>query len=69
MTTSTLAPKPVVTWKAYLALCKLRVVGMIVFTAIIGMFLAMEGLPPLTEAFWGAIGIGLALHRAPELHD
>ena len=26
-------------WKAYLGLCKLRVVGAIVFTAIIGMFL------------------------------
>lgn len=68
MTTTTLAPKPVASWKAYLALCKLRVVGMIVFTAIIGMFLAVEGLPPLAEAFWGALGIGLAAAGAAALN-
>ena len=52
------APLPV--WRAYLGLCKLRVVGAIVFTAVIGMFLAVPGWPPLAETLWGAIGIGLA---------
>lgn len=55
-------------WKAYLGLCKLRVVGAIVFTAIIGMFLAVPGLPPLQETFWGALGIGLAAASAAALN-
>jgi protoheme IX farnesyltransferase len=68
MTTTTLAPKPAVSWRAYLALCKLRVVGAIVFTAVIGMFLAVPGFPPLTESVWGAIGIGLAAASAAALN-
>ncbi len=55
-------------WKAYLGLCKLRVVGAIVFTAIIGMFLAVPDLPPLQETFWGALGIGLAAASAAALN-
>jgi protoheme IX farnesyltransferase len=68
MTTTTLPHKPAVAWKAYLALCKLRVVGMIVFTAVIGMFLAVEGLPPLAESVWGALGIGFAAAGAAALN-
>jgi protoheme IX farnesyltransferase len=68
MTTTTLEPKPAVSWRAYLALCKLRVVGAIVFTAVIGMFLAVPGLPPLAEAVWGALGIGLAAASAAALN-
>lgn len=55
-------------WRAYLGLCKLRVVGAIVFTAVIGMFLAVPGLPPLAEALWGALGIGLAAASAAALN-
>ena len=44
------------------------VVGAIVFTAIIGMFLAVPGLPPLQETFWGALGIGLAAASAAALN-
>ena len=58
----------VATWKIYLGLCKLRVVGAIVFTAVIGMFLAVPGLPPLQETFWGALGIGLAAASAAALN-
>jgi protoheme IX farnesyltransferase len=68
MTTTTLTPKPAVSWRAYLALCKLRVVGAIVFTAVIGMFLAVPGLPPLAESVWGALGIGLAAAGAAALN-
>lgn len=68
MTTTTPDSVPTVTWRAYLALCKLRVVAAIVFTAIIGMFLAVPGLPPLMESFWGAIGIGLAAASAAALN-
>ncbi len=55
-------------WRAYLGLCKLRVVSAIVFTAVIGMFLAVEGLPPLAETLWGALGIGLAAASAAALN-
>lgn len=55
-------------WRTYLALCKLRVVGAIVFTAVIGMFLAVPGLPPFSETAWGAIGIGLAAASAAALN-
>lgn len=68
MTTTTPVSALPVTWRAYLALCKLRVVAAIVFTAIIGMFLAVPGLPPLLESFWGAIGIGLAAASAAALN-
>ena len=65
-TTSTLKHPPL--WKAYLGLCKLRVVGAIVFTAVIGMFLAVPELPPLAETVWGALGIGLAAASAAALN-
>ncbi len=56
------------TWRAYLGLCKLRVVSAIIFTAVIGMFLAVAGLPPLAETLWGALGIGLAAASAAALN-
>ncbi len=57
-------------WRIYLGLCKLNVVGHIVFTAIIGMFLAVPGpdLPPLGLAAWGSLGIGLAAASAAALN-
>ena len=41
-------------------LTKPRVVALIIFTAIVGMFLAVEGLPPFDLFFWGTVGIGMA---------
>jgi protoheme IX farnesyltransferase len=67
-TTTTPHSTPAATWRAYIALCKLRVVGAIVFTAIIGMFLAVPGLPPLAVSFWAALGIGLAAASAAALN-
>jgi protoheme IX farnesyltransferase len=55
-------------WKTYLGLCKINVVGHIVFTAIIGMFLAVPGLPPLDIAAWASVGIGLAAASAAALN-
>ena len=43
----------------YYELCKPRVVMLIVFTAIVGMFLAVPHLPPLAALLWGTLGIGL----------
>ncbi len=48
----------------YLELCKPRVVSLIVFTAIVGMFLATEGMVPLGALIFGTIGIGLAAGSA-----
>lgn len=57
-----------VSWRTYMALCKLKVVGHIVFTAVIGMFLAVPGLPPLDRVFWGAFGIACAAASAAALN-
>ncbi|MGR9108162.1 MAG: heme o synthase [Gammaproteobacteria bacterium] len=51
-------------WTHYLALCKPRVVGLIVFTAVIGMFLAVPGMVPLPILVAGSLGIGLAASSA-----
>jgi protoheme IX farnesyltransferase len=46
-------------WRDYLALCKFKVVVLIVFTALIGMLLAVPGMVPLDILLLGNIGIGL----------
>ncbi|MCB1742070.1 MAG: heme o synthase [Gammaproteobacteria bacterium] len=47
-------------WRDYVQLCKPKVVVMLVFTAVVGMFLATPGLVPLDALVFGTIGIGLA---------
>ena len=51
-------------WRDYYELTKPRVVMLIVFTAIVGMFLAVPGLPPLDTMLYATIGIGLAASSA-----
>ena len=53
----------------YYELCKPRVVMLIVFTAIIGMFLAVPGLPPLDKLFWGTLGITLQAAAAAAVNQ
>jgi len=48
----------------FLALCKLRVVSLIVFTAVIGMFLAVPGLPAWNVLWAGTLGIALVAGAA-----
>jgi protoheme IX farnesyltransferase len=48
----------------YFELCKPRVNALIVFTAIVGMILAVPGWPPFKPVFFGTIGIGLAAASA-----
>lgn len=48
----------------YLELCKPRVVVLIVFTAVVGMFLSVPGWPPLVSFLAGTVGIGLAASSA-----
>jgi protoheme IX farnesyltransferase len=51
-------------WRDYYELTKPRVVMLIVFTAIVGMFLAVPGFPPLSALVFGTLGIGLASSSA-----
>jgi protoheme IX farnesyltransferase len=48
----------------FLQLCKLRVVSLIVFTAVIGMFLAVPGWPPLIPLLAATVGIALVAGAA-----
>lgn len=55
-------------WQNYLELCKPKVVALIVFTAIVGMLLAVPGIPPLDTLIYGTIGIGLAASSAAAIN-
>jgi len=54
--------------RALLALTKPRVVSLIVFTAVIGMFLAVPGLPPLHALVFGTLGIALVAGAAAAIN-
>jgi heme o synthase len=62
------APGAAATWRDYYELGKPRVVALIVFTAVVGMFLAVPGLPPWPALVYGTIGIGLAASCAAALN-
>jgi heme o synthase len=55
-------------WRDYYELGKPRVVLLIVFTAVVGMFLATPVFPPLAGLIWGTIGIGLAASAAAAIN-
>ena len=65
MSTLTLAPRR---FRQFLALAKPRVVSLIVFTAVIGMFLAVPGLPPLRPMLFGTLGIALVAAAAAAIN-
>src|SRR5690606_14015639 len=46
--------------REYYQLTKPRVVGLIIFTAVVGMFLSTPGMVPVTTLLLGTLGIGLA---------
>jgi len=52
----------------YIELCKPRVVALIVFTAVVGMFLAVPGWPPLRALIAGTMGIALAASSAAAIN-
>ena len=52
----------------YLELTKPRVVALIVFTALVGMFLAVPGMPPLDKLLLGTLGIALAAASAAAIN-
>ena len=55
-------------WRDYLALCKPKIVTLIVFTAVVGMFLASPGMPPLLILIPATLGIGLAAASAATIN-
>jgi protoheme IX farnesyltransferase len=62
LTTSTLQQS--FQWRDYYELTKPKVVMLIVFTAIVGMVLAVPGWPGVTPMLIGSLGIGLAASSA-----
>jgi len=50
-------------------LCKPRVVMLLVFTAVIGMFLATPGMVPWQPLVFGTLGIGLAASSAAAINQ
>lgn len=57
------------TCNSFYELCKPRVVMMLVFTAVIGMFLATPGMVPWEPLVFGTIGIGLAASSAAAINQ
>jgi len=55
-------------WRDYYQLCKPNVVALIVFTAVVGMLLAVPGLPPIQEFIFGTLGIALASASAAAIN-
>ena len=65
MTTLALAE---IRFRQFLALTKPRVVSLIVFCAVIGMFLAVPGLPPPGVVFFATLGIALVAGAAAAIN-
>jgi protoheme IX farnesyltransferase len=55
-------------WKNYLTLCKPNVVLEMLFTAFVGMLLAVPGLPPWRIVFYALTGIALAASSAAAIN-
>ncbi len=56
------------TWRDFYELGKPRIVALIVFTAVVGMFLSVPGMVPLQPFLFGVIGIGLAASCASTIN-
>jgi protoheme IX farnesyltransferase len=55
-------------WREFLELTKPKVVLLIAFTAVVGMFLAAPGMPPLKALLIGTFGIWLAASSAAAIN-
>ncbi len=62
------APRAGFAWRDYVGLCKLKVVALIVFTAVVGMFLSTPGMVPLDALVFGTLGIGMAAASAAAIN-
>lgn len=52
-------PPLVAAWRDYLTMTKPKVVAMLLLTALVGMCLAVPGIPPVKAVILGLMGIGL----------
>src|SRR5437667_10522940 len=68
MTALTLAPSPLRRARQFLALTKPRVVSLVVFTAVVWMFLAAPGLSPASAVVFGTLGIVLVAGAAAAIN-
>ncbi len=68
MEQSTTAVISELAWRDFYALCKPKIVAMIVFTAIVGMFLSTPGMIPIDAFLFGSLGIGLAAASAAAIN-
>ncbi|WP_420745419.1 heme o synthase [Photobacterium damselae] len=60
LSVATTSSRPrVAVWQDYLTMTKPKVVAMLVLTALVGMCLAVPGLPPWKKLVLGLLGIGL----------
>jgi protoheme IX farnesyltransferase len=59
---------PAASWRDYYALTKPGVVQLLVFTAIVGMFLATPGMVPWDVLVFGSLGIALAAASAAAIN-
>ncbi len=57
-----------ISWQDYLALCKPKVVSLIIFTAVVGMFMATPAMVPWDILIYATIGIGLAASSAAAIN-
>ena len=55
-------------WRSYYQLCKPKVVMLILFTAVVGMFLASPEMVPWQALVFGTVGIGLAASSAAAIN-
>lgn len=65
----TLSPANTPLWRDYLELTKPRVVGLIVFTAVIGMFMARRELVDIEVLIFGTLGIWMAASGAAVINQ
>ncbi len=56
-------------WRDYYELTKPRVVALIVFTAVVGMFLSVPGMVPWDALVFGTLGIGLSAAAAAAVNQ
>ncbi len=61
-------PEQTASWKTYLKLCKINVVFEMLFTALVGMLLAVPGMPPLDKLSYGLLGIALSAASAAAIN-
>lgn len=61
-------PARIYGWREYVELCKPRVIALMVFTSLVGMFLATPDFVPMEALLFGTIGIGFMAGAAAAIN-